>query len=206
MGGLTARFTRAGAIAAALLALGACSTTPPSNPDNACAVFSQKRSWWDAVRDSERRWGVPPHVQLAIIRQESAFDHNARPDRTKLLWVVPWKRPSSAYGYPQATDQTWEQYKEETGRRFASRDSFSDSADFVGWYGAKSAEIVGAPKTDARRQYLAYHEGWGGYRQGTYQRKGWLVRVARDVDAQADLYARQLSGCRRDLNRRFFFF
>jgi hypothetical protein len=32
---------------------------------------------------------------MAIIHQESKFDPSARPQRTKLLWVIPWTRPSS---------------------------------------------------------------------------------------------------------------
>jgi hypothetical protein len=50
--------------------------------------------------------------------------------------------------------------------------------------------------SDARNQYLAYHEGRSGYQRGTYNGKPWLVRVAGEVDQRADMYAVQLQSCR----------
>lgn len=186
--------------------LAACSTTPPENTANACAIFAEKRGWWDAVRDAERRWGLPPHITLAIIEQESAFESEARPPRGRFLFVFPGRRPSSAFGYAQAVDSTWETYKKDTGRRFASREDFRDAADFVAWYGARSQRLSGISLTDARNQYLAYHEGHGGYNRRTYRSKGWLMDRAGDVARQAATYDRQLDTCRRSLNRRFLFF
>ena len=55
--------------------------------------------------------GSEPSTLMAIIRQESSFDPNAAPDREKILGIIPWKRPSSARGYSQAVDATWDQYK-----------------------------------------------------------------------------------------------
>lgn len=188
------------------VSLGACATTPPGNPDNACAIFSDKRGWWDAVRDAERRWGIKPHVTLAIIRQESSFDSDARPPRGRFLFVFPGARPSSAYGYAQALDSTWEEYKSETGRRFVSRDSFDDAADFIGWYAKTANARANVPINDPRALYLAYHEGPGGYQRGTYRSKGWLMDVAAKVDRNAATYERQLRTCRRSLERRFLFF
>lgn len=198
-------FRRVAALFLALFAI-ACASDPPSNPSNACAIFSEKRGWWDAVRDSERRWGVPPHVQLAIIHQESAFEADARPDRRKFLFIFPGPRPSSAYGYAQAIDATWAQYQESTGRRNADRDRFRSAADFVGWYGAQSRRRSGIALDDTYRQYLAYHEGHGGYNRGSYRNNRQLKRVARNVSAQARRYERQLRGCEDDLGRFLFFF
>ncbi len=195
------------ALIAAALALAACATEPPSNPGNACSIFSERRGWWDAVRDSERRWGAPPEVQLAILNQESAFDHNARPPRRKLLFFIPTPmRKSSSYGYAQATRSTWDWYREETGRRFADRDNFRDAADFVGWYADKSRRLSGIALDDARNQYLAYHEGHGGFNSGSYRRNRQLMRSADAVAARAARYRAQLGGCRRNLDRRFLFF
>ena len=130
---------------------------------------------------SAKKWGVPVHVQLAIIYQESRFVHDAKPPRKKLLWVIPWKRQSSAYGYGQILDSTWDSYRKDTGHRWADRDDFSDVVDFIGWYGNQSHKLAGIAKDDTYNQYLAYHEGQGGFRRKTYLKKGWLMKVARKV-------------------------
>jgi len=189
-----------------LLALtaAACAAAPPSNPNNACSIFAERRGWWDAVRDSERRWGAPPELQLAILNQESSFDHNARPARRKILFVFPSpRRLSSAYGYAQALRSTWDWYKEDTGRRFVDRDNFRDATDFVGWYADKSHELSGIALDDARNQYLAYHEGHGGFNRRTYRGKRDLLQAADRVGQHAETYRRQLRTCRRQLDRRF---
>lgn len=200
------RRARTMALALVVVALTACAIGPPRNPNNACAIFAERRGWWDAVRDSERRWGVPPHIQLAIIQRESSFVADARPDRRKILFVIPWRRPSSAYGYAQAVDPTWDRYKRAANRPRADRDSFRDAADFVGWYGRQSARQSGIAVTDAYNQYLAYHEGWGGFNRGSYRGDGRLQRAARGVANQAARYERQIAGCRRDLRRFWPFF
>src|SRR5262249_33011388 len=90
------------------LALTACAnTTPPDEPGDACSIFEQHDSWWGAVKRAERRWGAPPALVLAIIRQESGFDHNARPARGRGFLFFPGRRPSSAHGYAQALRSTW---------------------------------------------------------------------------------------------------
>jgi hypothetical protein len=186
--------------------MSACASGPPSRPSDACAIFSERRGWWDAVRDSERRWGAPPEVQLAILNQESGFDRNARPPRRKVLFVIPGlRRQSTAYGFAQATRSTWDWYKDETGRRFADRDSFRDAADFVGWYANKSRSLSGIALSDARNQYLAYHDGHGGYNRRSYRGNRDLIRRADSVASRAATYRAQLDGCRRDLDRRFLF-
>lgn len=183
-----------------------CGTPPPpDNPLNACDIFADRRGWWDAARDAERRWTVPAEVLLAIINQESSFTADARPPRRKFLWVLPGARPSTAYGYAQATNPTWEQYKRETGRRWADRDNFRAAADFVGWYTNKSHKTLGIARTNARAQYLAYHEGWRGYSRRSYADKPGVLRAAARVERNAARYGRQLELCRRDLDRRFLF-
>jgi hypothetical protein len=179
--------------------LSGCATTPPSNIDNACAIFREKDDWFDDALEAEEKWGVPIHVQLAILRQESSFRDDARPPRTKLLGFIPWTRPSSAYGYPQAKDSTWDWYIEKTGNWGADRDDFGDAVDFVGWYGNLSSRTLKISKWDAYRQYLAYHEGHGGYRRGTYRKKPWLIKVARKVERNSKRYAGQLKSCREEL-------
>lgn len=184
----------------------ACSTSPPTNVENICAIFEEKRGWYKAAKKSEKRWGTPIHVQLSIIRQESSFRFDARPPRGKLLGFIPWKRPSNAYGYAQALDSTWDWYRKDTGRRFADRDDFADAIDFVGWYTDTSHSSVGISKWDPYNQYLAYHEGQSGWRRKTYNNKGWLKNVARGVDHRAREWGAQLRRCEDDLDDGWWIF
>lgn len=179
----------------------ACATTaPPAQVEDACAIFKAKPDWWRAAKDAERRWDAPPALTLAIIRQESAFTHDARPPRQGGFLFVPGKRPSSAYGYAQALDETWEEYQRAADRPGADRDQFDDAVDFVGWYAHTSQARLGLPPHDARAHYLAYHEGHGGYARGSYRSKRWLQSVAATVDANARAYSAQLNTCERALN------
>jgi hypothetical protein len=139
---------------------------------------------------------------MAFKHQESGFNASARPERTRILWVIPWRRPSSAYGYSQSLDSTWKWYIEKSGNRGAKRSNFADSADFIGWYNDISHRELGVSKADARNLYLAYHEGHGGYRRRTYNQKAWLVAVADKVGRKARTYSAQLEGCRESLKRR----
>jgi hypothetical protein len=192
-----------GAILLVALA-GGCAKGPPREPDDACAIFGDRRGWWEAAREARERWGVPESTQLAFIHQESRFRHDSRPPRTRLLWVIPWKRRSSAFGYGQVTDGTWSDYQRRTGNRGADRDDFEDVVDFIGWYGHVIHRTTGIPKTDAYRLYLAYHEGPAGYRRGSHARKPWLHGVAQRVAARAGRYERQVTACRDSLGRKRF--
>ena len=98
-----------------IISLQSCMTTPPENPDNICLIFEEKKSWYKAAMKAEKRWKIPPYVLMSFVYQESSFKADAKPDRTKLLWVIPWKRQSTARGYSQALNMTWEDYKDETG-------------------------------------------------------------------------------------------
>ncbi len=183
-----------------LLILAACGSRfapPPRNLDDACSIITQRPSYIKAFRATERKWGVPTHVQMAIIYQESRFDANARTPMTYVLGIIPMGRRSSAYGFSQALDGTWDEYRRATGRRWAKRDRIRDASDFIGWYMNKSQQRNGIALDNARNQYLAYHEGHTGYARGSYRKKSWLIRVADQVDNRADKYQVQLAGCRR---------
>ncbi len=169
--------------------------TPPRNLDNACSILAQRPKYKRAFRAAERKWGVPTHVQMAIIYQESKYRADARTPFRYVLGVIPMGRMSSAYGYSQALDGTWDEYRKATGRRGAKRDRMRDAADFMGWYMTRSYERNGISLTDARNQYLAYHEGHTGYARGSHNRKSWLLRVSSDVEQRANMYRAQLSSC-----------
>ena len=170
--------------------------TAPRNLDNACSIVQQRPAYLKAFRRTERRWGVPVHVQMATIYQESKFIGNARTPMRFALGVIPMGRQSSAYGFGQALDSTWDEYRASAGRRLARRDNIRDAADFMGWYMDGTTKATGVSKRDARNQYLAYHEGRTGYKRGSYKSKAWLLRVANEVDDRARTYERQLSRCR----------
>lgn len=182
--------------------LSACTTPPPRSTDNICEIFKQYPQWYWAAQKTQRRWGVPVNVQMAIMHQESRFRATAKPPRTKLLWVIPWARPSTSYGFTQALDITWERYQREAGRRFASRDNFADAADFIGWYADSAHRRAGIASNDAYRLYLAYHEGVGGYQKRTYLRKPWLIKVAQKVKARGQHFQGQLRRCQGQLPRK----
>ncbi len=181
--------------------LSACASAPPHNLDDACAMFDEKDDWYQYAYQSYRKWGVPVHVQLAIIWQESRFRSDAKAPRDTLLGFIPWGRKSSAYGYAQVKDQTWDWYIEKTGNWGADRDDFEDVTDFIGWYCDYSHRRLGISKWDAYRLYLAYHEGHGGYERKSYLSKPWLLRVARKVEQRARRYAAQIRACEDRLDR-----
>jgi len=182
-----------------LLLLSGCTSSQPKNTQNICAIFREKDDWYDYTKNTYNKWGVPIHVQMAIIHQESRFVADAQPPRPWLLGFIPWFRNSSAYGYPQAQDGTWDWYLDDAGGWSADRDDFEDASDFVGWYCTVSYKQLGISKWDTGKQYLAYHEGHTGYRRKSYQKKPWLIKVSRKVDKQARIFNQQLKGCKEEL-------
>lgn len=181
---------------AVLLLLAGCGSVPHSI-NNACAVFEQRdglfNNWQRAAEKSSRRYGVPVSVLMATIYVESGFKHNARPPRRWILGIIPWKRPSSAYGYSQALNGTWSRYKRETGHYFAKRTDFDDAVDFVGWYHRKTHERNGIALNDPYRLYLAYHDGNEAYARGRIS--GSARSAAKRFAKITYTYARQLRGC-----------
>lgn len=187
----------------ALALLQGCATSAqPGNIDNICDIFDEKRGWYSDARASERRWGTPIPVMMAMMYQESSFQYAARPPRTRLLGFIPWRRASSAHGYAQAKNEVWSEYRRDSGNPWASRRNFRDAIDFVGWYNRTSHQRNNIALDDARNLYLAYHEGHGGFSRGTYNSKAWLIGVAGRVDERADRFEEQLSRCRRRFRRR----
>ena len=171
--------------------------TAPRDLENACAIVAERPKYFRAMQRAERRWGVPVPVQMAVIHQESRFVGDARTPFQFALGIIPMGRMSSAYGYAQALDGTWDEYRAETGRRGARRDDIRDATDFMGWYMDKTARGFGVPLNDARSHYLAYHEGRSGFARGSYRQKAWLVDVSDRVHQRAVLYALQLQSCGR---------
>jgi len=183
----------------------ACYAAQPGNLNNLCEIFQEKPAWYKSSKRSFEKWGVPIHVQMAIIHQESHFESDAKPPRMRLLGIIPTLRPSTAYGYAQIKDETWAWYRLKSGNSGADRDDFADVVDFIGWYGSHSQKRLGISKWNAEQQYLAYHEGHGGYEQRTHAQKPWLQKVAQKVGFNASRYSQQLAGCREKLDRSWSF-
>jgi len=183
---------------AAVVLLSSCGarySTAPRNLDNACSIVSERPSYLRAFKNTQRKYGVPVPVLMAIIYQESKFISNNRPPHRYALGVIPVGRQSSALGYSQALDGTWEEYQRDSGGRGADRTQIEDAADFMGWYMVQTVEETGVPLNDTRNQYLAYHDGRSGYLRGTWRSKRWLIRIANEVADRAVLYNSQLQAC-----------
>ena len=174
-----------------------CSSIP-KNISNSCSIFDERYLWYKHAKKTEKKWGTPIYLQLAIIKMESSFNRFAKPPRQKIFKVVPYKRPSSSFGYSQAVKGTWKQYKDETGNKFATRSRFKDSVDFIGWYTNKTEKILKVSKNDAFRQYIAYHEGWGNYKN--YKNNKKVINLAKRVEKQSNIYKQQLSECKNSLS------
>ena len=183
----------------------ACSNIETINTADSCILFKQKKNWYKATKKSYDKWGVPISLQLAIIRQESSFKQFAKPKRKKILGIIPGVRPSSAFGYAQVTNPTWNWYKSRTGNNNASRANFFDISDFIGWYVEQSSKTLGISKKDAYNQYLAYHEGHKGWQKKTYKSKKWLMEAAKNVEINTNQYNTQLKKCEKQLNKRGLF-
>ncbi|MCE0494219.1 transglycosylase SLT domain-containing protein [Vibrio salinus] len=188
------------------LLISGCATPPPSHPENICSIFRENPDWYEDAVDMNDRWGTPIQVAMAFVKQESSFRHDALPPRDYLLGFVPFGRVSSAYGYAQAQDPAWEDFQKATDNG-GSRTNFSDSLMFIGWYTRTTNKALGISMWDTYNQYLAYHEGKGGFRKKSYRSKPSVMSVARRVAQQAKNYGWQLKKCRQELedNRSWFF-
>lgn len=186
-----------------------CATSPPTPAEQAdiCEIFDGRKSWYRAAARTERKWGTPIPLQMATIKTESNFDKDARPARgdRRLLGLRKGKRPSSARGYTQALDGTWDEYRSDANNSGASRSSFEDATDFIGWYTARSTRVANIAIGDASSQYIAYHQGPAGYRSGGWRSNRSLINLAARVEAETNLFSRQLSTCERRFKRRGLF-
>ena len=180
------------------LLISACSSIPKNTSDS-CSIFNERYLWYKYTKRTEQKWGTPIYLQLAIIKMESDFDWLAKPERQKIFKVIPYKRPSSSFGYSQAVKGTWDQYKKETNNKLATRARFRDSVDFIGWYTNKTEKLLKISKKDVYRQYLAYHEGWGNYKN--YKNNQKVIILATKVTEQANKYRNQLKKCQKRLNK-----
>ena len=135
-------------------------------------------------------------MQLSFILTESNFRPRAKTQKKYFLGIFPTGRLSSAFGYAQAINSTWEEYQKKSGNRFSSRTDFSDSVDFIGWYANETKRKLKISKADVFNQYLAYHQGHKGYERGAYKSKSNLVNAARRTENNARKFNIQFQNCR----------
>ena len=167
----------------------------PKNQEDACSILKQKKSWRSALKKTQRKWGISAGMQLAFIKTESNFRSTARTERKYFLGLIPSGRISSAYGYSQALDGTWNEYKKRTGNRYHRRSNFAHSTNFIGWYVDKSSKSLGISKNNAYLHYLAYHQGQAGFKTGAYRTKSGLLKVAKKTAYNKKIFDRQLKKC-----------
>jgi len=182
-----------------------CSSVP-KYPGNACKIFGQNYLWYKSAKKSSDTYGAPIHIILAIVNKESSFNRWAKPKRNKLFKVIPYKRPSSSFGYSQAVKKTWELYKTETDNPLALRTRFKDSVMFIGWYMNKTNKTNNIPMNDAYRQYLNYYLGWGNYSRKVYKSDKKAIIFAKKVEKQSNVYKNQLKECQKGLNKKYIIF
>jgi hypothetical protein len=181
------------------LSIPGCASAPPTDAQiaDACSMLTDKRDWYRALRQSSKDWGAPMGLQLAIINQESTFDRKALAPRGPKQWFFfPGKRLSSAKGYAQALDPTWDRYRQETHNGGADRANFRDTTDFIGWYVNENAKKAHIGQFDYRAHYIAYHEGQGGYLSGAWKRNKALLASADRVASNATRYEAQIKDCK----------
>ena len=178
-----------------------CSSVP-KYPNNACKIFGERYLWYKHIKKSSQTYSVPVHIILAFVNKESGFNRWAKPKRTKLFKVVPYKRPSSSFGYSQAVKKTWELYKTETNNPLALRTRFKDSVFFIGWYIHKTNKINKIPLSDSYRQYLNYYLGWGNYSKKVYKTDKKAIIFAKSVEKKSNTYKSQLKGFQESLDRK----
>lgn len=182
----------------ALLLLSGCASAP-ENTANSCAIFEQQSgfltNWRSDAERSSAEFGVPVPILMATIQAESNFEARARPPRTKIFGLIPWKRQSTAYGYAQVLDGTWVEYQRKTGRWSARRNNFADAVHFIGWYHSENHRRNGIALNDAHNLYLAYYSGPSGYARGSWKSDPTASRGARRAADMAARYEAQLRRC-----------
>ena len=116
--------------------------------------------------DGDRAQGI----RLQALRQAAA---------RQAARFIPWNRVSSAYGFSQALDGTWAQYRREIGNFTARPHRFFRRGGFCRLYHGKTIDTFGVARDDTFNLYLAYYFGWGGYKRGEWRTNAGAYSVMR---------------------------
>ena len=153
------------------------------------------------VNQYVRHYAPTPGKQaltLAFIKHESGFQAKARPVKKWLIrgWI-PWTYHSSARGYAQITDATWQDFSQ-AQNGLVSRYALVDHIHFINWYFYKHERHLSNPG-NFYEAYFLYHDGPAGYYQKKYRRSHRLHRFTQRVAADAQRYQHQLANCQQVL-------
>lgn len=147
-----------------------------------CQILTENPSWYTAAKKTEQKWGVPVAVQMAIMHQESHFKATA-------------KNPtSSAYGFAQVLNATWKGYQRDVSSK-ARRSDFAAASDFIGWYANQAQDQLGISPDNAYNLYIAYHDGSGGYKKASKNKKSLAARLATRVQSTAKDIRQDMKTC-----------
>lgn len=164
--------------------------------NNICALFHSYPSWYKYAKQSKKRWGTPVWAQMAVIHQESRFSAQAKATNKIFIGIpIPFTHKSTAYGYAQALDGSWQNYKVYTKQPNAARDEFKYATDFVAWYLYRARKYLHLANNQMADLYYAYHEGINGYKKENHLKRDGLDLAARKVAKQASIYKNQLENC-----------
>ena len=56
-----------------LFFVSSCSSIPKNTSDG-CSIFNERYLWFKYAKKTEKKWGTPIYIQLAIIKMESDFN------------------------------------------------------------------------------------------------------------------------------------
>jgi len=70
----------------------------------------------------------------------------------------------------------------------------------------KTKKINKIPLNDSYRQYLNYYLGWGDYANKNYNKDKKAIVLAKSVQKQSNIYKKQLSECKGNLNNKYIIF
>ena len=62
-------------------AVTSCASSIPSNQDDICDILNENPRWQNSLLEAKQKWNADPSTVMAIIRQESSFDSNAKPTK-----------------------------------------------------------------------------------------------------------------------------
>ncbi len=107
-----ARLAALAALVLPVMWLSGCATAPPRNPEDLCAIFRERTSFFFFLPGTKLRWtsrkngACPFRCRSPSCSRSRAFA--TTPSRRAIIcWGSAPGRVSSAYGYAQAKDETW---------------------------------------------------------------------------------------------------
>ena len=115
-------------------------------------------------KKSEEKWGTPIYLQLAIIKMESDFDWLAKPPRQNFLKLFHIKDHLALLVIRKLLMEHGNNIKKKQEISLQLELDLKIVLILLVGIRLKTEKILKVSKTDAFKQYIAYHEGWGNYK------------------------------------------